>query len=123
MPAADGSGPFHAEMFQSRSGCTIVPIVSMIQNMERARQMDVATGKGKNHQPYYDPSDPSAFDRTAVVLLMIAKKDAPKRFEFFCVEKRSAPTSSCPSGEEILQFAGVRLVMDYGNHLFQDFRR
>ena len=54
---------------------------------------------------YYDRSDPSAFDRTAVALLVVAKKDAPKRFEFFCVQNRSAPTSSRPSGEEVLQLA------------------
>ena len=74
LHAADASGPFHAEMFQGRSGCTILSITSVIQNMERARQMDVAIGKGKNHQPYFDPSDPPLFDRTAVALLMVAKR-------------------------------------------------
>ena len=65
--------------------------------------MDVSTGKGKNYQPYYDPNDPSAYDRTAATLLMITKKDTLKRFELFCVQRRAASTSSRPGGEEILQ--------------------
>ena len=89
---------------------------SVIMNMERARQMDVASGKGQNHVPFYSPSDPSAYDRTAAVLLMIAKRDSSKRFEFFCVDLRTAPTASQPRGEELLQIAGVRMVLDYGNH-------
>ena len=85
--------------------------------------MDVASGKGKNHQPYYDQNDPSAYDRTAAVLLMIARRDSPKKFEFFCVKTRSAPTSSLPCGEDVLQIAGARMVLDYGNHSFSDFRQ
>ena len=115
-------GPYHAEMFDKKPGCTIMAIDSVIMNMERARQMDVASGRGQNHVPFYDPSDPSAYDRTAAVLLAIAKRDTPKRFEFFCVDLRTAPSVSQPSGGELLQVAGVRMVLDYGNHSFADFR-
>ena len=85
--------------------------------------MDVSSGKGKNYQPYYNPNDPSAYDRTAAFLLMIAKRDSPKKFEFFCVKTRCAPTASRPSGEDVLQIAGMRTVLDYGNHSFSDFRQ
>ena len=53
---------------------------------------------------------------------MIAKKYTPKRFEFFCVQKRSAPTSTYPGGEDVFQLVGVRMILDYGTHSCQDFR-
>ena len=102
-------GPYHAEMFDKKPGCTIMAIDSVIMHMERARQIHVASGRGQNHVPFYDPSDPSAYDRTAAVLLAIAKRDTPK-------------TVSQPSGGELLQVAAVRMVLDYGNHSFADFR-
>ena len=46
---------------------------------------------------------------------MIAKRDNPKRFEFFCVHELSAPT--------LCKLVGVRMVWDYGNHSYQDFRQ
>ena len=115
-------GPYHAEFFDKKPGCTIMAVDSVIKNMERARQMDVASGRGQNHVPFFSPSDPSAYDRTAAVLLTVAKRDSPKRFEFFCVDLRTAPTASQPRGGELLQIAGVRMVLDYGNHSFADFR-
>ena len=107
-------GPYHAELFDKKPGCTIMAVDSVIRNMERARQTDVASGRGQNHVPFFSPSDPSAYDRTAAVLLTIARQDSPKRFEFFCVDLRTAPTASQPRGGELLQIAGVRMVLDYG---------
>ena len=101
-------GPFHAEFFKN-PGSTIIPIDAVIRNMERARQMDVNSGRGKkNFVPFFNPGDPSAYDRTAAVLLMIAKRDVPKRFEFFCVSVQNH------QGEDEFQLAGVRMVLDYG---------
>ena len=57
------------------------------------------------------------------VLLMIAKRDNPKRFEFFCVHERSAPTLSHPGGEDMCKLVGVRMVLDYGNDSYHDFRQ
>ena len=62
---------------------------------------------------------PPAYDRTSAVLLLIAKRDTPNRFEFFCVKTRGGVSSSHPSGEETLQIAGARIVLGYGNHSCQ----
>ena len=47
---------------------------------------------------------------------MIAKRDAPKRFEFFCIRQLSAPTLSRPGGEDMFKLVGVR-----GFGLWQSF--
>ena len=56
------------------------------------------------------------------VLLMIAKRDNLQGFGFFCVHELSAPTLSHPGGEDVCQLVGVRMVLDYGNHSYQDLR-
>ena len=50
LRAPNSNAPFHAENFHGRFGSTIITIISVIQNMERARQIDVAAGSGRMTQ-------------------------------------------------------------------------